>query len=86
MTTVHLKIWDADGAIHAEATLDNPEAVNQPPTGALIVGSYLGAHMEDVCKDAMAWFQGQVVAPPPAKEEPQLKLILPDRDIDGVPV
>lgn len=61
MTIVNLTIKDgADGTIEAEATLDNEDAINEPPTGALIVGSYLGANFEQIAKDAFAWFQSQV--------------------------
>lgn len=62
MTTVNIKIWDdkneaGEPVLNMEGTLDNPEAVNLPPTPALIVGSYLAAHSSRVCAEAQAWFE-----------------------------
>lgn len=57
MTVVTIKITDAQDEVHLEGTLDNPNAVNEPPTAALIVGSYLAANAERVLKDAMVWFK-----------------------------
>ena len=64
MTTVIVKIWDSEEGLQMEATLDNADAINEPPTPALIVGSYLGANSEAFVQSAMRWFQDQVTAPP----------------------
>lgn len=65
MTTVNITIKDGeDGTIEAEAKLDNEDAINEPPTGALIVGSYLGAHFDQIAKDAFKWFHASVTAAP----------------------
>lgn len=64
MTIVNLTIRDNDNEmIEAEATLDNENAINEPPTGALIVGSYIGAHFEQIAQDAFKWFNARVVSP-----------------------
>ena len=61
MTTVTITIADgADGTIEAEAKLDNDNVLDEPPTGALIVGSYLGANFEQIAKDAFVWFNQSV--------------------------
>lgn len=61
MTTVTITLADdEDGNIEAEATLDNDNVLDQPPTGALIVGSYLGANFEQIAKDAFVWFNQRV--------------------------
>ena len=61
MTTVTLTIEDtADDSISMTGQLDNPDAINQPPTPALIIGSYLAANAEGVCKDAMKWFETKI--------------------------
>lgn len=63
MTTITLLIKDGEGTLKMEGRLDNPEAINDAPTPALVVGSYLAANTEQVVKDAMAWFKTQTVAP-----------------------
>ena len=63
MTAVTLLIKDGEGTLEMEGRLDNPEAINEAPTPALVVGSYLAANTEQVVKDAMAWFKTQTVAP-----------------------
>lgn len=65
MTTVTLRIWDEDNELKMEATLDNPDAINEPPTAALIFGSYLGANTAAIVEDAMVWYKQQVTAAPP---------------------
>lgn len=89
MTTATIIISDAGDSIQIEGRLDPANAIDLPPTPAVIIGSYLAANMDRVCKDAMAWVDAMTTAPPP-QEEPVIKapkLILPgDRDIDGVPV
>lgn len=84
MTTVTIKIIDAQDELQMEGSLDNPNAINEPPTAALIVGSYLAANTERVVKDAMAWFKAMEVQPEPAIKARQI--ILPDDGIQGVPV
>lgn len=65
MTTVTIKIEDSDDkTITMEGTLDNPEAFNEAPTAALIIGSYIAAHAEKVSKDALTWYAQTVTAPP----------------------
>ena len=65
MTTVTLRIWDEDEELKMEATLDNPNAINEPPTAALIFGSYLGANTAAIVEDAMRWYRQQVTSAPP---------------------
>ena len=65
MTTVTLRIWDEDEELKMEATLDNPNAINEPPTAALIFGSYLGANTAAIVEDAMRWYKQQVTSAPP---------------------
>ncbi|NBT76539.1 MAG: hypothetical protein EBT15_11375 [Betaproteobacteria bacterium] len=61
MTTITITIADGeDGTIEAEAKLDDNNVLDQPPTAALIVGSYLGANFEQIAKDAFAWFNQSV--------------------------
>ena len=65
MTTVTLRIWDEGEELKMEATLDNPNAINEPPTAALIFGSYLGANTAAIVEDAMRWYRQQVTSAPP---------------------
>jgi hypothetical protein len=86
MTTITMRIWDGDDqTINAEASLDNPNAINEPPTSALIIGSYLGANMDRVARDAIQWFEAMQKQPEPEAAIKAPKLILPD-DISGAPV
>lgn len=62
MTTVTLRIWDENDELKMEATLDNPDAINEAPTAALIFGSYLGANTAAIVEDAMRWYKQQVTA------------------------
>jgi len=82
MTVVTMKIWDENDELKMEATLDNPEAINLPPTAALIFGSYLGAHTEALVEASMHWYKQQVTAPPPdlAPEPPQI-FVPPQKEI-----
>lgn len=89
MTIVTVVIKDADGTLELEGRLADPSALDQPPTAALIVGSYLAANTEQICKDALAWFRGMGSAPQDPPTEPVVKapqLILPDNDVKGYPV
>ncbi len=77
MTTVTLTIADNGDELHLEGKLDDPEALNQPPTPAVIVGTYLATNAEQICKDAIQWFNRMVADQEQAANEPQLKLVLP---------
>lgn len=70
MTTVTVTIRDTGDTVEFEGALDNPEALNQPPTAALIIGSYLAANAEGVLKDSMAWFKAMQLAP---AEDPKVQ-------------
>lgn len=88
MTTVTITITDAQDELQLEGKLDNPNAINEPPTVALIVGSYLAANVETVVKDAMRWFKNMSTAPEQVEEATfkAPKIILPGEDIEGAPV
>ncbi len=58
MTTATIIIKDDEQRIEIEGRLDPVNALELPPTPAVIVGSYLAANMDRVCKDAIAWFTG----------------------------
>lgn len=62
MTTIVLKISDGAGQIDVEGHCDQ-DAMNGPPTPALIIGTYLAANMEQVCKDAVQWARGTTAEP-----------------------
>jgi hypothetical protein len=75
MTTVTLKIWDEADELKMEANLDNPDAINEAPTAALIFGSYLGANTAAIVEDAMRWYKQQVTSAPPEVYMPRDKEI-----------
>jgi hypothetical protein len=75
MTTVTLKIWDENDELKMEATLDNPDAINDAPTAALIFGSYLGANTAAIVEDAMRWYKQQVTSETPEVYMPRDKEI-----------
>lgn len=88
MTTVTVKIWDEGESLQMEGALDNPNAINEPPTVALIVGSYLAANTEQVVKDAMHWFKAMQMqsVDEPEVAKPASSIILPDDGVMGAPV
>lgn len=63
MTTVTVTIKDVDGAVEVEGVLNDPDAINQPVTPAVIVGSYLATEIENVVNNAFTWWQNRVTAP-----------------------
>lgn len=69
MTTVTLRIWDEGNELKMEAVLDNPDAINEAPTAALIFGSYLGANTAAIVEDAMRWYKEQFTAPSPERDK-----------------
>jgi hypothetical protein len=59
MTIATLIIKDApDHQFTVEGTLDRPEALDEPPTPALIIASYISANAKKVSDDAIAWYNG----------------------------
>lgn len=88
MTTVTVTIVDKDDTVEFAGSLDNPNAINEAPTAALIIGSYLAANAEKVMKDAMVWFRQMSVEPQPEPAvQAQRQIILPGDDgIVGAPV
>lgn len=92
MTVATVIIKDAkneagENTIEMEGHIDPVNALELPPTPALIIGSYLAANSERVCRDAMAWFGTMVTAAEP-EPEPIIKapsLILTDIATKRVP-
>lgn len=90
MATATIIIKDNGDSIEIEGHLDPANALDLPPTPAVIIGSYLAGNMERVAKDAMSWFNSMTIASQtiPA-DDPVVKapkLILPDDGIQGAPV
>jgi len=57
MTIATITITDLPGNEYTiEGTLDRPEAINEPPTPALIIATYLSSHIKEVSDNAMAWY------------------------------
>lgn len=78
MTAFILKIWDSKEGLNMEAAFDNPDAVNEPPTPALVVGTYIGGHFDQIAKDAMRWFENDVTKQVDKEPDPVVsKIILP---------
>lgn len=55
MTTFTLIVRDEEDRVEFEGRIDPPEAIEQGPSPALIIGTYLAANMEKVMSDAGAW-------------------------------
>lgn len=88
MTKVVINIFDDGEELKMEGHIP-PEALDLPPTPAVIIGAYIGANSEQICKDAIAWFGRKV------KEEDAIdtdlkvaesnpKIILPHGHDDGI--
>lgn len=57
MTIATVIITDMpDNRYTIEGTLDRPEALNEPPTPALIISTYLGSHIKEISDNAVAWY------------------------------
>ena len=57
MTIATLVIKDApDNQFTIEGALDRPEAIDELPTPALIIASYISANAKQVSDDAIAWY------------------------------
>jgi hypothetical protein len=57
MTIATVIITDMpDNQYTIEGTLDRPEAINEPPTPALIIATYLSSHIKEISDNAMAWY------------------------------
>lgn len=87
MTKVAITIFDDGDELKMEGVIP-PEALDLPPTPAVIIGAYIGANSEQICKDAIAWFGSKVKeteaeqASPIAESNP--KIILPHGSDDGI--
>jgi len=57
MTVATVIITDMpDNQFTIEGTLDRPEALNEPPTPAIIISTYLSSHIKEISDNAMAWY------------------------------
>lgn len=57
MTIATLIIKDLpDNQFTIEGALDRPEAIDELPTPALIIASYISANAKQVSDDAIAWY------------------------------
>lgn len=87
MTTFILKIWDSAEGLTMEGAFDNPDAINEPPTPALVVGTYIGGHFDQIAKDGIRWFEMNIKKE--VQEQPKIvapRIILPRGDIEGAPI
>lgn len=76
MSVVTVTLTDrADGGVDLQGSIDNPNAVNEQPTPALIIGSYLAANAARVINDSVAWFKQEIVAP--ERDDDVIRLIVP---------
>lgn len=62
MSKVTIAIEDAEGEVNITGAVDPVSALEGPPTGALIIGSYVAAHIATIFDDAVAWYANQVTA------------------------
>jgi hypothetical protein len=57
MTIATIIIKDMpDGEYIIEGDLDRPEALDEPPTPALIIATYLSANIAKISDEAIAWY------------------------------
>jgi hypothetical protein len=62
MTIATVIISDApDNSYTIEGSLDRPEAIEEAPTPALIIATYLSANVAKVCEDAIQWYNDMAV-------------------------
>lgn len=80
MTTCTIVIKDGEDGIDFKGALDNPEALDLPPTPALIVATYISANLGTVAQQAIDWYNNQVVpgtSPDGAPVQDMPQIILP---------
>jgi len=66
MTVATITIADApDNFYTIEGVLDRPEAIEEAPTPALIIATYLSANVAKVCEDAIQWYNNMAVSNDP---------------------
>jgi hypothetical protein len=57
MTVATVTITDVPGNQYTiEGSLDRPEALDEPPTPALIIATYLSVNIHHVCEEAIKWY------------------------------
>jgi hypothetical protein len=57
MITATIVIKDVPGNEYTiEGVLDRPEALDEPPTPALIIATYISANIAKISDDAIAWY------------------------------
>jgi hypothetical protein len=56
MTIATVTIKDEGEGYTIEGSLDRPEAIEEAPTPALIIATYLSANIAKVCEDAIQWY------------------------------
>jgi len=57
MITATIVIKDMpDGEYTIEGNLDRPEALDEPPTPALIIATYISANIAKISDEAIAWY------------------------------
>jgi len=57
MITATIVIKDMpDGEYTIEGVLDRPEALDEPPTPALIIATYISANIAKISDEAIAWY------------------------------
>ena len=61
MTIATVTIKDEEGGYTIEGALDRPEALNEAPTPALIIATYISANVAKVCEDAIQWYNDMAV-------------------------
>lgn len=83
MTTVTITITDNDGSVEMQGTMDNSNAINEPPTPALVVGSYIAANASRIVDESIAWFSGAVNASRADEQiaQPASSIIVPDQGL-----
>lgn len=61
MTVATVLIKDEGEGYTIEGSLDRPEALDEAPTPALIIATYLSANVAKVCEDAIQWYNNMAV-------------------------
>lgn len=59
MNTVTIIIKDVNDSIEVEGRLEK-DALDHPPTMALVMGTYISTNVEKIAKDSLKWFSDQV--------------------------
>lgn len=79
MNTVTITIKDVEDRVEVEGHIEK-DALDKPPTAALVIGTYISTNINTIAENAIAWFKEQVES---EAEQGQQRLFAPREQSNG---